>query len=289
MNAGKNSSERERLTDLVVEQATCGLNLAGQDELSSLMDQLKVTSSEMQLEAEQMELAVAAADLASFRCQTEPLPPKLRDVLLLRAGQHFLGKRESTEVAGMPIEEHPLRLSEESKVDKRPTVVSRPNWREILSILAAAACILVLVANRDKVFSGKETTPTVAQLEKKFLESNPRDLVNVSWAPGTDQNGSNVSGQLTWSTQEQTGFMRFQGLKKNDPSVEQYQLWIFETPDQKYPIDGGVFDVSDQESRIRIDPKIKVGKGAMFAVTVEKSGGVVVSDRLRIAALAKPD
>ena len=66
-----------------------------------------------------------------------------------------------------------------------------------------------------------------------------------------------------------------------------YQLWIFEDPKQPYPIDGGVFDViSTGEVVVPIDAKIPVDKAVQFAVTVEKPGGVVVSEREMIPVLA---
>lgn len=47
-----------------------------------------------------------------------------------------------------------------------------------------------------------------------------------------------------WSNARQSGYMRFTGLAANDPSESQYQLWIFDGErDDRYPIDGGVFDV----------------------------------------------
>ena len=83
--------------------------------------------------------------------------------------------------------------------------------------------------------------------------------------------------------------MRFVGLAANDPTVSQYQLWIFDKArDQAYPVDGGVFDVSGSgEVIVPIDPKIHVDDATLFAVTVERPGGVVVSKRERIVVTAK--
>ena len=84
--------------------------------------------------------------------------------------------------------------------------------------------------------------------------------------------------------------MRFVGLPKNDPRVEQYQLWIFDpAQSEATPVDGGVFDVDDRgEVIVRIDPKLKITGPTLFAVTIEKPGGVVVSDRSRLVLIAKP-
>jgi anti-sigma-K factor RskA len=70
--------------------------------------------------------------------------------------------------------------------------------------------------------------------------------------------------------------------------VSEYQIWIFDgTRDQRYPVDGGVFDVpaGNDEIVIPIKAALGVSKAAAFAVTVEKPGGVVVSSRQHVVAL----
>ena len=54
------------------------------------------------------------------------------------------------------------------------------------------------------------------------------------------------------------------------------------------PVDGGVFDVpACGKAVVPIHAKLGVEKPTLLAVTVEKPGGAVVSDR-RIAIVAKP-
>ncbi len=84
--------------------------------------------------------------------------------------------------------------------------------------------------------------------------------------------------------------MRFVGLPKNDPSVEQYQLWILDPERDDEPVDGGVFD-SDGSGKngeffVLIDPKLNVVSPAAFAITIEKPGGVVVSSQERLPLIA---
>ena len=84
--------------------------------------------------------------------------------------------------------------------------------------------------------------------------------------------------------------MSFEDLAANDPAQNQYQLWIFDPTradwEQK-PVDGGVFDVApDGTSIVRIDPKLPVRETALFAVTLEVPGGVVVSKRERLVLTA---
>ena len=86
--------------------------------------------------------------------------------------------------------------------------------------------------------------------------------------------------------------MRFRSLTPNDPSVEQYQLWIFDPTRadwQAKPVDGGVFDVvPGEETVVAIDAKLDISDAVLFAVTLEKPGGVVVSERERMIVTAAP-
>ncbi len=84
--------------------------------------------------------------------------------------------------------------------------------------------------------------------------------------------------------------MVFTGLKPNDPKRQQFQLWIFDPTRADWeakPVDGGVFDVSsDGEVVVPIDAKLNVRETALFAVTLEVPGGVVVSERERLVLTA---
>ena len=103
-----------------------------------------------------------------------------------------------------------------------------------------------------------------------------------------DPAAAGVSGDVVWDPATQRGFMHFSGLAANDPAVHQYQLWIFDgARDQRYPVDGGVFDVpaNTKEIVIPIRAALMVLKPAAFAVTVEKPGGAVVSSREHVVVL----
>ena len=115
------------------------------------------------------------------------------------------------------------------------------------------------------------------------------DMIKASWAPGNVKDMKNISGDIVWSDSKQAGYMRFHGLPVNDKTKQTYQLWIFdETQDAKTPIDGGVFDIQDNgDVIIPITAKLKAVHPKMFAVTMEKPGGAVVSNRDKIPALAK--
>ncbi|HPF26743.1 MAG TPA: anti-sigma factor [Steroidobacteraceae bacterium] len=128
--------------------------------------------------------------------------------------------------------------------------------------------------------------PSVEE-EARNLRAQRFNLVRA-WRSGSDAAGRTVTGDVVWDGNNQRGFARFIGLPQNDPTKEQYQIWIFDAyRDERFPVDGGVFDVGkDGTVVVRIDPKVPVNTPTMFAVTVEKPGGVVVSDRSRLVATA---
>jgi len=105
-----------------------------------------------------------------------------------------------------------------------------------------------------------------------------------------DASAKGATGDVVWHGGLQHGYMRIAGLEANDPARVQYQLWIFDADrDDKFPVDGGVFDVSKGgEALVPISAKLKVGRPKLFAITAEKPGGVVVSKRERIVLTAAP-
>ena len=126
-------------------------------------------------------------------------------------------------------------------------------------------------------------------LERERLLASGTELFRREWAPTDDPAARGLSGDVVWSAALQAGFMRFQGLEANDPAAARYQLWVFDAErDDRYPVDGGVFDVPAGASEVvvPIRPVLPVGEAVAFAVTVELPGGAVVSTRERIVALA---
>ena len=64
---------------------------------------------------------------------------------------------------------------------------------------------------------------------------------------------------------------------------------VIQLYDERYPVDGGVFDipVEGMEVLVPIRAAVQVERAMLFAVTVERPGGVVVSDRDRIVLVAQ--
>jgi len=141
-----------------------------------------------------------------------------------------------------------------------------------------------------------ESTPVPrAELADSATDERAQFLTTHTWLlqrsllPGPDPTGEAVKGDVVWDAQSQTGYLKLRGLRRNDPNVEQYQLWIFDARrDERFPVDGGVFNVSHAsgDEVIRFTARLSVEVPLMFVVTVEHRGGVVVSDRSRIAAIA---
>jgi anti-sigma-K factor RskA len=109
----------------------------------------------------------------------------------------------------------------------------------------------------------------------------------IAWSATQDPAARAATGDVVWSESRQQGFLRIRGLAANDPKATQYQLWIFDARrDAAHPVDGGVFDVVDGEVVVPIRAAIRVFEPKLFAVTVERPGGVVVSKRERIVLTA---
>lgn len=169
----------------------------------------------------------------------------------------------------------------------------------IIPWLAAAACLALAIGaviwatNKEPVTKivvkepPAKNPPTLAEQREQLLAS-ASDVTKIEWTATTDPTATGAKGDVVWSQKEQKGYMRFTGLAVNDIKTFQYQLWIFDkNRDDKYPVDGGVFDVtSTGEVIVPITAKIPVSEATLFAVTVEKPGGVVVSSRERIVVTA---
>ena len=174
------------------------------------------------------------------------------------------------------------KVVELSRVTRRET----PVWREAVAWFAAAASVALLLYQQ----APPADSPLSPAAQRAELLAGAADAITVAWSATEDPAGAAASGDVVWSGERQTGFLRFQGLAVNDPTESQYQLWIFDaTRDDAHPVDGGVFDV-DRETGDVIVPiraKLRVFEPSLFAVTVEKPGGVVVSSRERLPLLAK--
>lgn len=130
----------------------------------------------------------------------------------------------------------------------------------------------MLAANRQKLL---EVPGTVR------LAWSPFDLPE---APAVQQG---VTGDVVWNDELEQGYLRFVGLKVNDPAVEQYQVWVIDDRGMEQKVSGGVFNATAEgEVIVPIDPALDIGRVALFAVTVEEPGGIMVPDLRRRVVVA---
>lgn len=230
-------------------------------------------------EASDWELAAAACELALLAADRSPVvaaPAAVRERIVAAAAGH-LPRRRSATAAPRPAD----------GADGRSPFAMAGWW--VAACLAAAVVWLAADAPRVAGPGAGEVAEAPAALRRRLLAEDPQ-AVTVAWKAGQDPSiaaGADL-GDVVWSPSRQQGFMRIRGLAANDPTKEQYQLWIFDAErNADHPVDGGVFDVpADGDVVVPMDPRLPVGRATLFAVTVEKPGGVVVSTRERLPLLA---
>lgn len=215
-----------------------------------------------------MERAAAELTAEAMRAHETPLPPALAAALIAR------GRAELSAAAAPVIDDLALR---------RARRLAATGW------LAAAAAVIIAVAPALRSSGTASPSPAVDSTAT-LRTALARAVTPLAWTATTDSAAVGASGDVVWSDSAQAGVMRIAGLAANDPGTVQYQLWIFDAArDERYPVDGGVFDVPSGASEVLVPirAKIRVSEATLFAVTVERPGGVVVSDRSRIVLLAQ--
>ncbi len=304
--------EAFRAQELLLQRATEGLSDAEAAELAGLGADDDVS----------FDLAAAAIDVATMRY--EDMPSGVADKILVSAGIRpsvpSIGRAAiPTTLPGvqMPSLRTPVSapaslssLMGAAEPQREAPVISlndriekqRSRAPMVIAYVAAAAGIALgigaflwaqnkepqIVEREVKVYENVASLTPVAA--RKALLASAGDVKTLSWTATADDAARGAGGDVVWSPSKQEGYMRFTGLAANDPTKLQYQLWIFDKDrDDKYPVDGGVFDVGpDGEVVIKISPKLRVNEPVLFAVTVEAPGGVVVSKRERIVVTAAP-
>jgi len=257
-----------RAQELLVERALGGLAADALRELEALGT-----------DDDSFDLAAAAVALATL--PREELPPAVAAKVLAAAGL----AAPAASVPALPVRR-------------------RPAWRQP-AWLVAAACLLLAIgaalwasrAPAERVVTIRvpippppvPSPPSPAEARRELV-LHATDVQQFAWTPTKDAAAAGVSGDVVWSETAQRGFMRFVGLAPNDPRRLQYQLWIFDQArDQAYPVDGGVFDVGAAgEIIVPITAKLAIARPALFAITIERPGGVVVSKREHIVVTAGP-
>lgn len=232
----------ERLLDLLADEATVGLTPTEGEELAALL------ASFPDVDGTSMERAAAISTTPN----DAELPQGLRAKLQADAGKYF-----AVENAAPP---------------KRKNWFANAGW-------IVAACLLLAVALLGRSLmnnNSRQVTPfTVAQALETLEKDAGANVQRFATKPSPS-----VSGNVVWSGTRQEGYIQVSGLKPNDPSKKQYQLWIVDKGrTHKEPVDGGVFDVdANGTALVPIRSPLKISDPAAFAVTEEPAGGVVVSE-----------
>lgn len=243
----------DRLMELLAGRALGDLTSAEAGELERLLAATPAASADL----DDFERAVGATTHALLAARgLQPMPADVKARVGARLQAHVASEATRTGTPSPRIERGGSR--------------SHAGWW-----LAAAALVLAVVGWWPRIAPSDSTV-------------EPADWIVAQWSPGPDPLGASVSGEVRWSNAAQAGRMTFTGLAQNDPKQAQYQLWIFDkAQSEATPVDGGVFDVDASGTvTIPIDAKLKVETPYLFAITVEKPGGVVVSSRERLALVA---
>jgi anti-sigma-K factor RskA len=275
-------SQNDASTELLVKQVTEGLSPEEQTMLNSI-DPAIVAARRQSLEL--MLGALSAALVQSL----EAPPETLQVVIEQQAAKHF------------------GRATPDRRSDFKTRSSSRPSstrW----AWLSAAACLALAVVGwmrpprmpappapvvvQLNVPGVKVTTPkvpaprTLAQERDALLERD--DSLKVTLNSSKDPAGAGVSADVVWDPETNSGFLHIVGLKPNDPTIKQYQAWVFDgLRDKRYPLDCALFNMPTDvpEAIIRIRTAIPVRQAKAFAVTVEQAGGVVVPDKQHVVAV----
>ena len=283
---GLENQPDEAMIDLLIKQVIEGLSPDEQRALGALEGTVAREYSQ------DFERAAAAITLAASGAALEPPPDALKSRLEQQAQAFF--------ASGRPGELAAAREAVPRRARTAP-------WTGTAGWYAAAACLLLALfawlrtppplppvaqtppatqAPAAPVVSTPPRPPTAAE-ERAALLAQPGSI-KVQLAPTKDPAAAGVTGDVVWDPVTQQGFLRFVGLKPNDPRLQQYQAWIFDGGrDKRYPLDAGVFDVPADSSEVivRLRAELPVHVAKAFAVTVEKPGGVVVSALHHVVAL----
>jgi hypothetical protein len=289
----------ETTVDLLLKQVTEGLSPAEQRELDVLDS---AVSSEWLRDFERAAAAITLAGSAD----AGPLPAALAQKIASQADQHFASVRHALLPTAAAADRKIADLETAramASLERVPAPYASRNGR--YGWLAAAACLALAVFGwmRTPVATlvptaQIPTSPVVAPVAKPVLPPTPAeeraallaktDSIKITLGRTKDSGSARMSGDVVWDPSSQRGYMHFTGLAANDPTVHQYQIWIFDgTRDKRFPVDGGVFDVpaAANDVVIPIRAALMVRKPTAFAVSVEKPGGAVVSGREHIVAL----
>lgn len=254
------ASNVERLVELLAERMDRDLVANENAELRALL------AENPEWQEDDLEITAAAIDMAFGGPEDVAVPDGLVGRILDDA-DHFFED-------AAPV----IRLAD-ARRERGAGWAAWSGW----AVAAAALLVVWLQGTPDA------RAPAATAAERAAALADQPGTMQLAWSRTEDPLAAGVRGDVLWSGNAQEGYMRFQGLAANDPSKNQYQLWIFDAErNEAHPVDGGVFDSDGGEVVVPIDPRVPVTDATVFAVTLERPGGVVVSTRERLVLVAKP-
>lgn len=262
-------SDLERLEDLLIQRSLEGLNGSEQREMETLLEIFP------HIDADAFDRAVAAVTVSTITVNEE-MPAELF-AGIQASGVEFVEARRQAP----PVEPRQATHIETAR-RRRPAARSNNTLPWLLAAASAAFAVF-------SWWSLQSPNTSVTAQEQRLVLVDAGAPV-LEWSATEDPAAAGASGDVVWDNNLQQGYMRFRLLATNNPEDFQYQLWIFDAErDERYPVDGGVFDIpaGTTEVIVPIRAAIPVRNPALFAITVEPPGGVVVSSRERIALVAE--
>jgi hypothetical protein len=216
------------------------------------------------------DLAAAAAALAFGIRDVSPLPDHLAKGVMAGADAYLdaraprglpAGDAKSTTAAGAQVIVMPLAPEE------RRAPVDYARWG---GWVAAAACLVIAamqaIAPRGPAAGG-----------------SPSEGTRVALVAGADATGARASGELAWSASEQRGTLRARGLSPSAPG-EEYEAWVIDSRrDGELTVPLGHFAADGAEVAIEVRSPLQIVAARRVVVTVERAGGVLVSNGSRVA------
>jgi len=265
--------ENQTLQELLAGKILGDLSVSEEAELN------KFASEAFEEDVMSLERTASAIDMSYGSSSLQSMPEKLKE-RIARDAPDFLNSNDVRSVS-LPVKVAP-------DIHVADTIRSSPiAAREWVAWLALAGSLMFIVSQWvgiGELYKDKEQRSKLTRVE---LIKQASDKIQWSWAKGKTPFESEVAGDVVWGSSRQQGYMRFVNMPKNDPTKEQYQLWIVDPDRDSNPVDGGVFDISSTgEVVIAIDARLPIARPAAFAITIEKTGGVVVSTQDRLPLIA---
>ncbi len=280
-----------RLADLLTDQVSGGSLSSNENvELDSLLRRAPRLTDERGVVVDEVSLGMSfgAAIMATFDPAQPSVIPADAKARMLARGMEIA--RENAAIArnasvskttSVPMTAGPMKI--DAYRDQAANGSSAP--RNLAGSSGLAGSLGWLVAAAAVAFATltyvNNRPASVGSLREQVqqLASKPGTM-SIPWTPMGEYAKQGVSGNVYWNNDDQTGYIRFRGVKPNDPALAQFQMWVFDKAQGPVPTAAGVFDVrtpqgagSEGEYIVQIKPAIRVTDAQMFAISVEQSGG----------------